>query len=135
MLPSPNIDLIALTDPVIWGFGASEIAVAAKADMTSVLMELKGNWTRRWEAVGMLKYIFSYANLPWALKRDGISFLACIMDGIASDTENDLVDYSSHMPTMYTSLKVGWYCISISFSSILKFVPFTRLTYLSLLGC
>ncbi|XP_057781217.1 aberrant root formation protein 4 [Salvia miltiorrhiza] len=91
---------------VIWGFGASEIAVAAKADMTSVLMELKGNWTRRWEAVGMLKYLFSYANLPWALKWDGISFLACIMDGIVSNKDNDFVDYSSHMPTMYASLKV-----------------------------
>lgn len=111
MLPLPNIDLIVLNDPVIWGFRANEIAVAAKADLTSVFMELKGNWTRRWEAVGMLKYLFTYANLPWALKWDGISFLASMIDGIVSDTYNDSVDYSSHMPTMYTSLKVGWCCI------------------------
>ncbi|XP_042036973.1 aberrant root formation protein 4-like [Salvia splendens] len=91
---------------VIWGFGDGEIALAAKADMTSVLMELKGNWTRRWEAVGMLKYLFSYANMPWGLKRDGISFIACIMDGITTNTNNEFVDYSLHMPTMYTSLQV-----------------------------
>lgn len=116
MLPWPDIDLIDLTDPVIWGFGDGEIALAAKADMTSVLMELKGNWTRRWEAVGMLKYLFSYANMPWGLKGDGISFIACIMDGIISNTNNEFVDYSLHMPTMFTSLQVGWYCINISFS-------------------
>ncbi|XP_047963578.1 aberrant root formation protein 4 [Salvia hispanica] len=91
---------------VIWGFGDGEIAFAAKADMTSVLMELKGNWTRRWEAVGMLKYLFSYANMPWGLKWDGISFIACIMDGVMSNTNNEFVDYSLHMPTMYTSLQV-----------------------------
>ncbi|KAL1533174.1 aberrant root formation protein 4 [Salvia divinorum] len=90
---------------LIWGFGATEIAFAAKADMTSVLMELKGNWTRRWEAVGMLKYLLSYANIPWELKWDGISFIACIMDGIVSNTDNEFVDYSLHIPTMYTSLQ------------------------------
>lgn len=90
--------------------------MAAKADLTSVLMELQGNWTRRWEAIGLLKYLFSCANLPWKLKRDGISFLVWIMDGIVShtDTDSDSPNDSSNMSTMYTNLKVG-YCMSISF--------------------
>lgn len=107
MLPSGYINIIALIDPVIWGFGASEVAVAAKSDLSSVLLEIQGNWTRRWEAIGMLKYLFSCTNLPWGLKWDGISFLVWIMDGIVSHTDNDSHDYCSHMPTMYTSLKVG----------------------------
>ncbi|KAH6832192.1 hypothetical protein C2S53_005541 [Perilla frutescens var. hirtella] len=90
---------------VIWGFRASEAALAAKADLPAVLMELQGNWTRRWEAVGMLKYLFSGANLPWELKQDGIRFLLCIMDGNVSRSDNDCVDSSIHMPTMYTGLQ------------------------------
>lgn len=89
--------------------------MAAKADLTTVVMELQGNWTRRWEAVGMLKYLFSCANLSWELKQHGIRFLLCVMDGIVSHSDNDCVDYSIHMPTMYTSLQVGCHLLS-SFS-------------------
>lgn len=98
---------------MIWGYKASEVAVVAKADLTTVLAELQGNWTRRWEAVGMLKYLF-LSNLPWELKQDSIRFLLCIMDGIVSHSDDHLVDHSIHVSTMYTSLQVGWHLL-ISF--------------------
>lgn len=106
MQPLPNIDLNAMIDPVIWGFRASEVALAAKADLSTVLKELQGNWAIRWKAVGLLKYLFSCVTLPWELKQDGIRFLLCILDGIVSCSGNDYVDYSIYMPTMYSSLQV-----------------------------
>ncbi|KAL0345045.1 UNVERIFIED_CONTAM: Aberrant root formation protein 4 [Sesamum radiatum] len=90
---------------VIWGYKACEVATAAKADLPFVIMELQGNWARRCEAIGMLKYIFSCANLPWELKQQGIRFLLRIMDGIVSHSYDDPVDYSMYMPTLYTSLQ------------------------------
>ncbi|KAL0426806.1 UNVERIFIED_CONTAM: Aberrant root formation protein 4 [Sesamum latifolium] len=90
---------------VIWGFKASEVATAAKADLPVVIMELQGNWARRCEAIGMLKYIFLCANLPWELKQQGIRFLLRVMDGIVSHSYDDPVDYSMYMPTWYTSLQ------------------------------
>ncbi|KAG8369339.1 hypothetical protein BUALT_Bualt14G0001100 [Buddleja alternifolia] len=90
---------------VIWGYKTSEVAEAAKADLTVVIKKLQGNWTRRWEAIGMLKYIFSCANLPWELKKHAIRFLLCIMDGIVSHSYNDHGDLSMHVSTLYTSLQ------------------------------
>ncbi|KAL0337228.1 UNVERIFIED_CONTAM: Aberrant root formation protein 4 [Sesamum calycinum] len=91
---------------IIWGYKASEVATAAKADLPVVIMELQGDWARRCEAIGMLKYIFSCANLPWELKQHGIRFLLRVMDGIVSYSYDDHVDYSMYMPTLYTSLQV-----------------------------
>ncbi|XP_011085082.1 aberrant root formation protein 4 isoform X2 [Sesamum indicum] len=90
---------------VIWGYKASEVGTAAKADLPVVIMELQGNWARRCEAIGMLKYIFSCANLPWELKQHGIRFLLRVLDGIVSHSHDDHVDYSVYMPTFYTSLQ------------------------------
>ncbi|KAL8482662.1 hypothetical protein ACS0TY_025630 [Phlomoides rotata] len=104
---------------VIWGYKASEVAVVAKADLTTVLTELQGNWTRRWEAVGMLKCLF-LSNLSWELKQDGIRFLLCIMDGIVSHSDDHFVDYSIHMPTMYTSLQAIEMVIMYASDSVLR---------------
>ncbi|KAL8479142.1 hypothetical protein ACS0TY_026118 [Phlomoides rotata] len=104
---------------VIWGYKASEVAVVAKADLTTVLTELQGNWTRRWEAVGMLKCLF-LSNLSWELKQDGIRFLLCIMDGIVSHSDDHFVDYSIHMPTMFTSLQAIEMVIMYASDSVLR---------------
>ncbi|KAL3835128.1 hypothetical protein ACJIZ3_009864 [Penstemon smallii] len=90
---------------VIWGYQTSEDAMAAKADMSTVIMELQNNWTSRWEAIGMLKHIFSCPNLSWELKKHAIGFLLCIMDGIVSPSYDNHLDYSVHMATFYTSLQ------------------------------
>ncbi|KAK6161536.1 hypothetical protein DH2020_004917 [Rehmannia glutinosa] len=105
---------------VIWGYMASEVAIAAKADLTAVIMELQGNWTKRWEAIGMLSCIFSCAILSWELKQHGIRFLLCIMDGIISRSDNDHLDYSMHMPTLYTSLQAIEMVIMYASSSELR---------------
>ncbi|KAL2529855.1 aberrant lateral root formation 4 [Forsythia ovata] len=90
---------------VIWAYKSNEVAIAAKADLAAIKSELQGNWFRRWEAIGMLKHIFSCVNLPWELKKYAIKFLLCIMDGIMSHSYDDHVDYSAYMPTLYTGLQ------------------------------
>ncbi|XP_073291817.1 aberrant root formation protein 4-like isoform X1 [Primulina huaijiensis] len=127
---------------VIWGYMNSEVAIAAKADLTAVTLELQGNRASRWQALAMLKNVFSCANLPsaladltavtlelqgnrasrWqalamlknvfscanlpsALKRHAIGFVLCVMDGSASHSCDDHLDYTAYMPSLYTSLQ------------------------------
>lgn len=83
----------------------NEIAVATGADLAAVKEELQSNQTKRWEAVGMLKHIFSCVNLPWQLKKNAINFLLCIMEVNASHTCHDEhIDY--YIPSLYSSLQV-----------------------------
>ncbi|CAA0839324.1 aberrant lateral root formation 4 [Striga hermonthica] len=90
---------------VMWGYKASKVAAAARADLAAVTVELQSNWRRRWEAIGMLRYIFLCANLSWELKQDSMTFLLSIMDGIVSNSEDEDVDFSMHIPTFCTSLQ------------------------------
>lgn len=99
---------------MIWGYKVSEVAMVAKADVTAIIMELQVNWTKRWEALGMLKFLFSYTNLPWELKNQGISFLISVMDGIVTHSYNDNVDYTVYAPSMYASLQVVG-CLFLSY--------------------
>ncbi|CAI9777095.1 unnamed protein product [Fraxinus pennsylvanica] len=90
---------------VTWAYKSNEVALAANADLAAVKSELQGNWSRRWESIGMLKHIFSCVNLPWELKKHAINFLICIMDGILSHSYDDHVDYSAYMLTLYSGLQ------------------------------
>ncbi|GER27925.1 aberrant lateral root formation 4 [Striga asiatica] len=36
---------------VMWGYKASKVAAAARADLAAVTVELQSNWRRRWEAI------------------------------------------------------------------------------------
>lgn len=94
---------------VIWGYKDNDVARTAKADMHAVIVELQGNWTRRWEAIGMLKYLFSCTNVPWELKQHGISFLLCLMDSSVERSYDDCDDYSIYIPTLYASLQVLYF--------------------------
>ncbi|KAL8049064.1 hypothetical protein ABFX02_07G109000 [Erythranthe guttata] len=105
---------------VIWGYKATEVAIAAKADLTTVIVELQGNCTRRWEALAMLKHIFSDTNLSFELKEHGIKFLLCIMDGITSHSYTDHVDYSVYFATLYTGLQAIEMVIMYASDSILR---------------
>lgn len=92
---------------VIWGYKSVDVASAAREDITAVKNELLCSQTKRWQAVGMLKHIFSCVNLPWDLKQQAVDFLLSIMDGnmpLKSPDEN--VDCSIYIPSMYAALQV-----------------------------
>lgn len=91
---------------VIWGYKSNEISVAADADFEAVKNELQQNQTKRWQAIGMLKHVFSNVDLSWELKAHALDFLLCIMDGcVHQEIQNDNMDHSTYMPVLYTALQ------------------------------
>ncbi|KZV19588.1 aberrant root formation protein 4-like [Dorcoceras hygrometricum] len=90
---------------VIWGYKNSEVAMSAKADLTAVKQKLQDHWNSRFEAIGMLKFIFSYADLPLELKSHAIEFLLCIMDGSSPHSCDDPLDYTTYVPAFYVNLQ------------------------------
>ncbi|XP_009595911.1 aberrant root formation protein 4 [Nicotiana tomentosiformis] len=91
---------------VIWGYKSNEASMAADEDFEAVKNELQMNQTKRWQAIGMLKHVFSSIDLSWELKTHALDFLLCIMDGGATvEIQNDNMDYYTYMPTLYTALQ------------------------------
>ncbi|KAG5244420.1 aberrant root formation protein [Salix suchowensis] len=81
---------------VIWGHISVNVAWAAGGI----------NQTERWQAVGMLKHIFSFVDFPWELKKHAIDFLLCITDGNIARNYNDKdTDCSIYMPNLYAALQ------------------------------
>ncbi|KAG9130703.1 hypothetical protein Leryth_012657 [Lithospermum erythrorhizon] len=91
---------------VIWGFKSDEIAMAAEADFTLIRRELQSDQTKRWQAVGKMKYIFISTAIPWELKKFAINFILAILDGNSRHISQDKYeDYSIYTPTLYSSLQ------------------------------
>ncbi|XP_055820197.1 aberrant root formation protein 4 isoform X3 [Solanum dulcamara] len=91
---------------VIWGYKSNETSVAADADFEAVKNELQKNQSKRWQAIGMLKHVFSSVDLSWELKAHALDFLLCIMDGcVHQEIQNDTMGHSTYMPTLYISLQ------------------------------
>ncbi|KAL7166012.1 hypothetical protein ACSBR2_036804 [Camellia fascicularis] len=91
---------------VIWGYISNEVAQAAEEDLAAVKAELSSNQTKRWQALGMLRNIFSCVNLPWELKKQAINFLLCIVDGnVSHEYNNEHVECSIYMPSLFATLQ------------------------------
>lgn len=91
---------------VIWGHILDGVAQAAKEDLTAVKDELRSDQTKRWQAVGMLKHIYSFVNLPWDLKKQAIDFLLCITDrNISQNCDDEHMDFSSYIPSLFAALQ------------------------------
>ncbi|GMQ02943.1 hypothetical protein CsSME_00048954 [Camellia sinensis var. sinensis] len=91
---------------VIWGYISNEVAQAAEEDLAAVKAELSRNQTKRWQALGMLRNIFSCGNLPWELKKQAINFLLCIVDGnVSHEYNNEHVECLIYMPSLLATLQ------------------------------
>ncbi|KAJ4707817.1 Aberrant root formation protein 4 [Melia azedarach] len=91
---------------VIWGHISDQVAQAAGEDLTAVKGELQSNQAKRWQAIGMLKHIFSSGKLPWEFKKHAIDFLLHITDGNISQKNNDdNSDLSSYMLSVFATLQ------------------------------
>ncbi|KAK7383476.1 hypothetical protein VNO78_29155 [Psophocarpus tetragonolobus] len=91
---------------VVWGHVSEEVALTAKEDLIAVKDELRNNQTKRWQAIGMLKHVLSFVNLPWDFKKHAIDFLLCITDGGVSRTYNEEhSEWSSYMPSLFSGLQ------------------------------
>ncbi|KAJ7966234.1 Aberrant root formation protein 4 [Quillaja saponaria] len=91
---------------VIWGQATEGIAQSAGEDLISVKDELRSNQTKRWQAIGTLKHVLSWGNLPWELRKQAVNFLLCITNGNNSqghDAEDS--DWSTYVPNLFASLQ------------------------------
>ncbi|KAK9279233.1 hypothetical protein L1049_012911 [Liquidambar formosana] len=106
---------------VIWGHISNEVVQAAEEDLSIVKDELRSNQAKRWQAVGMLKHIFSCVNLSWELKKYAIDFLLCITDGNISQKCNDEpMDCSSYIPNLFTALQAVQMVIMYTSDAVLR---------------
>ncbi|XP_047153808.1 aberrant root formation protein 4 isoform X1 [Vigna umbellata] len=91
---------------VIWGLVSEEVAYTAKENLTAIKDELCNNQTKRWQAIGTLKQVLSFVNLPWELKKHAIDFLLCITDGrISRNCNEEHSEWSSYMPSLFSALQ------------------------------
>ncbi|XP_020235649.1 aberrant root formation protein 4 [Cajanus cajan] len=91
---------------VIWGHVSEGVAHTAKEDLIAIQDELRNNQTKRWQAIGTLKHVLSFVNLPWELKKHATDFLLCITDGDVSGNYNEEhSEWSSYMPSLFSALQ------------------------------
>lgn len=84
-----------------------EVAQVAKEDLSAVKGELQIIQTKRWQAIGMLKHIFSSVDLPWEFKRHAVDFLLDITNGNNSKTlDDEHNDCSLYMTSLFSALQV-----------------------------
>ncbi|XP_021276162.1 aberrant root formation protein 4 isoform X2 [Herrania umbratica] len=106
---------------VIWAQMCDEVAQVAKEDLSAVKGELQINQTKRWQAIGMLKHIFSSVDLPWEFKRHAVDFLLDITNGNISkkiDDEHD--DCSLYMTSLFSALQAITMIIIYASDTVLR---------------
>ncbi|XP_072077564.1 aberrant root formation protein 4 isoform X1 [Arachis hypogaea] len=91
---------------VVWGLVSEEVAHATKESLVAIKDDLHNNQTKRWQAIGTLKHVLSFVNLPWELKKHTINFLLCITDGcVSGEYLGEHSEWSSYMPNIFTALQ------------------------------
>lgn len=94
-------------ETVIWAHIWDKVAQAAEEDLTAVKDELRSNQMKRWQTVGMLKHVYSFASLPWNLKNHAFKFLLCVTEGnISRNYDDEHFEFSIYMPNLFSALQV-----------------------------
>lgn len=92
---------------VLWGSISEEVAKAAGELVVTLLDELRTNPTKRWQAVGMLKHVFSSSDYSWKIKAHGVELLLNIMDAtVGEEQDNDCTERSFLIPGIFAALQV-----------------------------
>ncbi|KAI3955199.1 hypothetical protein MKW92_047782 [Papaver armeniacum] len=91
---------------VIWAHISDEVGTSAEEDLSVIKHKLQSSRTKRWQAVGMLKYLLSSTDQPWEVKNHAIEFLLSIFNGKASEICNDEEEEcSSYTPSLLAALQ------------------------------
>lgn len=91
---------------VVWGHVSKEVAQTAKEDLIAIRDELRNNQTKRWQAIGTLKHVLYFVNLPWELKKHAIDFLLSITDeGVSRNYNKERSEWSSYVPSLFSALQ------------------------------
>lgn len=115
---------------VIWAHIWDKVAQAAEEDLTAVKDELRSNQMKRWQTVGMLKHVYSFASLPWNLKNHAFKFLLCVTEGnISRNYDDEHFEFSTYMPNLFSALQAIKMVIIYAPDTVLRkhaFDAFTR---------
>ncbi|KMT19008.1 hypothetical protein BVRB_2g031040 [Beta vulgaris subsp. vulgaris] len=65
---------------VIWGHISDEVSQASGQDVSILINEIRNSHSNRWFAIGMMKYVYSFYELPWVLKKHATDFLLLITE-------------------------------------------------------
>ncbi|RZB57992.1 Aberrant root formation protein 4 isoform D [Glycine soja] len=99
---------------VVWGHVSKEVAQTAKEDLIAIRDELRNNQTKRWQAIGTLKHVLYFVNLPWELKKHAIDFLLSITDeGVSRNYNEERSEWSSYVPSLFSALQVVFPAICV----------------------
>ncbi|CAM8960534.1 unnamed protein product [Rhodiola kirilowii] len=92
---------------VIWGHMSNVVSESAKEDLSALKNTLRNNQEKRWQAIGMMKYLFTCNDLSWELKKQGIDFLLGITedDGASNKFICEPVEYSHYVTSIFSSLQ------------------------------
>lgn len=90
---------------VIWTYMDDEISKYAGAELESALKDVKGNHTRMWQAINILRYVLSSTHYPWVIKSHSLDLLLTIANESRIEEINDHVDVSSSGPQIFATLK------------------------------
>ncbi|PIA45960.1 hypothetical protein AQUCO_01600305v1 [Aquilegia coerulea] len=91
---------------VVWGMISDDVAKAADEDLTVVKENLRNSQAKRWQTVGMVKYLLASIHQPWKVKEDAVDFLLCIMESNTSPKNgNENADCSSYVPSLYSAVQ------------------------------
>uniref|UniRef100_A0A0E0I9V2 Aberrant root formation protein 4 n=1 Tax=Oryza nivara TaxID=4536 RepID=A0A0E0I9V2_ORYNI len=92
---------------VIWTYMDDEISKYAGAELESALKDVKGNHTRMWQAINILRYVLSSTHYPWVIKSHSLDLLLTIANESRIEEINDHVDVSSSGPQIFATLKTA----------------------------
>lgn len=86
---------------------SDDVAKAADQVLDDVKDNLQNSQNKRWQTIGMMKYVLSSTCQPWKIKEHAIDFILCIMDGnISRKSNKECATFVVHVPNLYTAVQV-----------------------------
>ncbi|MCL7025554.1 hypothetical protein MKW94_006136 [Papaver nudicaule] len=90
---------------VICAHMSDEVETAVKEDLSVVKHQLQCSRIKRWQAVGMLKYLLLSADQSWEVKNHAIEFLLSIFNGKVSEACDEVEECSFYTPSLLAALQ------------------------------
>ncbi|GJN16541.1 hypothetical protein PR202_gb03542 [Eleusine coracana subsp. coracana] len=89
----------------LWTYVYDDLSKYAGEGLELALKEVQDNHMKKWEAIGMLKYVLSSFRYPWVFKSHCINLLLTLAVENGSEEIND-VDFTSYAACVFATLKV-----------------------------
>uniref|UniRef100_A0ACD6A2B4 Uncharacterized protein n=1 Tax=Avena sativa TaxID=4498 RepID=A0ACD6A2B4_AVESA len=78
---------------VVWTSIHDDISKYAGAELESALKQVQDDYSRKWEAINMFRYVLPSVNYPWVIKSHCMDLLLTLVDDKCSEETNSHVDF------------------------------------------